>query len=78
LRYQEEKMSLRPHEKELTDFLNGLGLCRRTSRELANSICEFQEVCEALKELVDDNALKRKDKDRKVRRDEEADSRDHQ
>lgn len=71
-------MSLRVHEDDLANFFTGLGLPRRASKDLANTVCEFDEVCEALKELVDDNALKRKDKDRKAKRDAQADSRDHQ
>jgi hypothetical protein len=53
LRYQEEKMSLRVHESDLANFFTGLGLHRRVSKELANTVCEFDEVCEALKELAD-------------------------
>jgi uncharacterized protein YgfB (UPF0149 family) len=46
-------MSLRRHQDDLTNFLTGLGLPRRASKDLANTICEFDEVCEALKELAE-------------------------
>ena len=46
-------MSLRVHESDLANFFTGLGLPRRASKDLANTVCEFDEVCEALKELVE-------------------------
>jgi hypothetical protein len=60
LRYQEEKMSLRQHEDDLANFFTGLGLPRRASKDLANTVCEFDEVCEALKELAEDATHKRR------------------
>jgi hypothetical protein len=53
---------MRAHEEELANFFTGLGLPRRASKELADTLCEFGEVCEALKELADTaNARERKD-----------------
>jgi hypothetical protein len=53
---------LRDHEETLVGFMIGHGLERRSARALANTLCRFDEICDALEELADeahDMAVKR-------------------
>lgn len=45
--------SLRKHEEDYANFFISLGMARRAAVDLADVICEFGELTEALKELVD-------------------------
>ncbi len=45
--------SLRQHEEDYANFLIGLGLQRRAAVPLADMICKFGELTDALEELVE-------------------------
>jgi hypothetical protein len=45
--------SLRKHEEDFANFFTGLGLQRRAAKDLAEVICRFAEITDALEELAD-------------------------
>jgi len=50
--------ALRKHEEDFANFFTGLGLPRRASKDLAEVICRFGEITDALEELADAREVK--------------------